>query len=155
MILIFGVLLVSFLISLFLLLSLVRNLIEAKLEYSKNEDKDMTIIQSGEGEIKETNLMFSRLDNFYSGQIGLAENLEKISRLTPEGVHLTNFNFSSGQKEGKEQISFSGFSPDRKILLLLKENLEKEQGFSEIYFPAESWVKPVDINFTVSLKIAR
>lgn len=154
LILIFGILLVSFLVSLFLILSLVRNLIEAKSEYFKEEDKDMAIIQAEEGKIKEANLMFSQLDNFYSGQIRLVAYLEKISRLTPEGVHLTNFNFSPDQKKGKNQISFSGFSPDRKTLLLLKENLEKEQGFSEIYFPAENWVKPTDINFTVSFKIA-
>ncbi len=85
----------------------------------------------------------------------LTQVLEKISKLLPSGTYLTNFNLNLPPKKEEfwAQISLSGFSESREVLLSFKENLEKEAEFAEVYFPPENWVKPSDINFTVTFKL--
>jgi len=151
--LILGILFLSFLLSLFLILFSVKISIFRDLEVQKafleEREKIISLNQNFEKEIKESNLSLSNLDSFYRGKINLIQILEKISGILPPGTYLTNLNFNLFQ------ISLSGFSPTREILLSFKENLESEKEFSEVYFPPENWVKPSDINFSVTFKITK
>jgi len=106
-------------------------------------------IQNLEEKITISNQALLKLNSFYQSQTNLTEILEKISETLPTNVYLTTLNFNPAQ------ISLSGFSPTREILLEFKKNLEQEELFEEIYFPPSNWVKPTDIDFSVNFKIVK
>ena len=99
------------------------------------------------------------MNSFYQSESNLTEILEKISETLPINVYLAALNFdlltATENEKHAAQISLSGFSPTREILLEFKKNLEKEQTFEEIYFSPSNWVKPTDIDFSVNFKIVR
>jgi Tfp pilus assembly protein PilN len=157
LVLILGILFLSFLISLSLILLSIKISLSGDLEIQKmilkEMEKEISLNQELEEKIKNSNQALSNLNSFYQSQSNLTQILEKISGLLPSGTYLTNLNINPLQKEKGMQISLSGFCPNREILLSFKENLEKEGSFSEIYFSPENWVKPNDINFNVTFKI--
>ena len=102
------------------------------------------------------NQTLSQLDAFYQSQFNISDVLEKISKVLPPGTYLTNLSCTPQalNKDGwKTACSLSGFCPSRETLLDFKTNLEKEKSFGEISFPPASWVKPTDINFSVTFKV--
>ena len=159
LVLILGVLFFSFLISLSLILFSIKISLLGNLEVQKTLLEEAEKETSSRKDLKEiienSNLTFSNLNSFYQKGLDLTQVLEKISKLLPSGAYLTNFNFNlPPQKEAfLAQISLSGFSESREVLLSFKENLEKEAEFVAVYFPPENWVKPSEINFTVNFKL--
>ncbi len=155
LVLILGIVILAFLISLSLLLFSIKTSLLADLEsqkiYLEQKEKELKspLIQELEMKIKDYNLILSKLETFYQGQTDLTSILEKISKTLPEGTHLTTLNFNPQIF----QISLTGFSSNREILLQFKENLEKTEGLKEIYFPPANWVQATDINFSVNFKI--
>lgn len=106
-------------------------------------------IQNLEEKITISNQTLLKLNSFYQSQTNSTEILEKISETLPIRTYLTTLNFNPAQ------ISLSGFSPTREILLEFKKNLEQEELFEEIYFPPSNWVKPTNIDFSVNFKIVK
>lgn len=159
LILILGVLFLSFLVSLSLVLILVKNYTSWNLETQEillqEKEKIISLNQDLEKEIEESNIFLSNLNSFYQGRTNLTQVLEKIYETLPSETHVTNFGLGLSQKKGekKAQISLVGFSPDRETLLAFKKNLENEKRFSEIYFSPQSWIKPTDIIFNVTFKL--
>ena len=153
LVLILGILFLIFLVSLILILFSIKIFISGETDVQRillsAEEKRFkeSQIQNLEEKIDASNQTLSKLNLFYQNQLNLTETLEKISGTLPPGTYLTTLNFNLAQ------ISLSGFSPTREILLELKENLEKEKIFGEIYFPPSNWVKPTDIDFSVTLRI--
>ncbi len=150
-----GILFLIFLISLILILFSIKIFISGEIEVQKillsAEEKRFkeSQIQNLEEKINASNQTLSKLNLFYQNQLNLTETLEKISGTLPPGTYLTTLNLNLAQ------ISLSGFSPTREILLEFKENLDKEGTFGEIYFPPSNWVKPIDIDFSVNFKIKK
>lgn len=100
------------------------------------------------------NQTLSWLQSFYENQFKVTKILEEISETVPSRVYLTNLSINPKiEKEKITEYTLAGFSPTREILLKFKENLEKKEIFEEIYFPPANWVKPADINFTVTFKL--
>jgi len=102
------------------------------------------------------NQTLSQLDSFYQSQFNTSDVLEKISGLLPSGTYLTNLSCvaQASSKDGwKTNCSLSGFCPTRETLLDFKTNLENEKSFGEVFFPPASWVKPMNINFSVTFKV--
>lgn len=163
LILILGVVILVFLISLFLVLFTIKISILSELEsqkiYFKSKEKELKgpELQELEEKIKEYNLTLSELNSFYQNEPNLTEILEKISKTLPSGTYLNTLSIAS-QPEGKGRemsCSLSGFCLNRETLLGLKENLEKTEGFKAIYFPPVNWVKPTDIDFSVNFKAVK
>jgi len=115
--------------------------------------------------IIEANLNLSKIEKFYENQIFLAPILEKLSNLTPKTIYLTNFSFKKIRKEKKQnkketkkkieifaEIHVSGSAKNREDLFFFKKALEAEQAFEDVYFSPSSWVKPRDIEFSLSFK---
>ena len=101
------------------------------------------------------NQTLSQLDLFYQKQFNVSDVLEIVSELLPAGTYLTNLSCvpQVSTKGGwKTSCSLSGFCPNRETLLDFKDRLEKEKSFGEVSFPPASWVKPADINFSVTFK---
>jgi len=117
------------------------------------EEKEINTseIQNLRKKIVSINQNLSKLDSFYQNQINLTGILEKISKTLLPKMYLTNLSY---QRE-TFKVSLSGFSPTRESLFEFKKNLEREEEFKEIYFPPQNWVKPTDIDFSVTLKIKK
>jgi len=101
------------------------------------------------------NQTLSQLDAFYQSQFNVSDVLERISELLPVGTYLTNLSCvpQVSAKDGwKTSCSLSGFCPNRETLLDFKLRLEEEKSFGDVYFPPASWVKPTNINFSVTFK---
>lgn len=159
---ILGILILVFLIWLSLILFSIKTFISGGVEAQKilydqrEKEFENPKIQSLQSNLTTFNLTLSRLDTFYQGQLNLTDILEKISKTLPVGTHLTSLSLSPKIEKKKEYLlncALAGFSPTQVKLLKFKENLEKEERFSEINFPLTNWVKPIDINFTVNFQI--
>lgn len=119
-------------------------------------------LQSIAQEIDSKNLYLSQIQSFYQENFARSDILDKISQAFPQSTYLTNLNISSvfGAKPSKETnpekyllVSLIGFSPTRDIVLKIKDNLEKQEKLQEVYFPPSNWVKPNDVEFSVSFKV--
>jgi len=160
LLMILGMILLFFLISLLLILFSIKIFIVGEVEAQKiifaEREKEFksTQMQNLQNNLTAFNKKLSQLDSFYQNQSNFSEILEEISKTLPSGVYLNNLSIvSQGGKNEGSGCSISGFSPSRQILLILKDNLEKEKNFQEVYFPPSNWVKPADINFTINFKI--
>ncbi len=152
---ILGILFLFFLICLFLILFLINIFISSQLKvqeiFLNQEEKNFqkSEFQVLEEEIITSNQTLLNLNSFYQNQMNFTGILKNISETFPDDIYFTILNFES--LEGK--ISLAGFAPTRESLLELKKNLEEKEFFEEIYFPSSNWVKPIDINFSLSFKI--
>lgn len=125
-------------------------LLAAKKELEQSEIAEL------EAKVNSANLIFTKLNSFYQKKIHFSEILEKISEILPQGVPLTNLSsqLSSLEEENVIKVSLSGFAPTRESLFEFKQNLEKEPRFKEISFPPANWVKPLNVDFSVSFTIS-
>jgi len=158
LILILGILCLSFLISLILVLFFAKNYFLWNLEtqkiFIKEREREISLNKDLEETIKESNLSFSKLNSFYKTNINLTQVLERISEILPSNTYLTSFKFSPIRGEEKAfQISLTGVCPNREILLLFKKKLEEEKSFSNVYFPPENWVQSTNVQFKVFFKL--
>lgn len=161
--LILGVIILTFLISLTLILVSVKIYISAEtktqkiiLELEQHRLKT-TEIQDLENKVNLINQNLLNLNSFYLKQISFTQLLEKIYQILPTEIYLTQLSLTKiDQKKEKSivEASLSGFSPSREVLFRFKKNLEKEPDFQEIYFPPSNWIKPTDIDFNLTFKIS-
>lgn len=148
LILVLGIVFLSFFLSLFLVLFLVKSYISSDLETEKinteERRKEIALNQNLEKEITEANVLLSDLSSFYEKNLDLTKVLEKINTILPSGIYLTSYNlgFTKREKEETVNVSLSGYCKNRDTLVKFKENLEGEENFTEVNFSTESWVKP-------------
>lgn len=113
-------------------------------------------LKDSKKEITKFNGELERLKNFYSEKKYVVDILEKISKLIDGNeIYIKNFYYSIVFRDKAPQynIAISGHATNREILFNFKKELEKEPTFSEIKFPQENWVKPIDINFEVNMLV--
>ena len=157
-----GVLILIFIFSLTLILFSVKSYISGQLGYQKTlvdlEKKqfETTEIQTLREKIILANQNLSKLNSFYQEQMNLMETFQKISEILSPEMYLTAFSYQktiiqppSSKEKYVAQISLSGFSPNREVLVEFKRNLEKE--FPDPHFSPQSWFEPTD--FQVNFKI--
>lgn len=155
LVLILSVLFLIFLVSLILILFSIKISLQGQVEALKiiadSEEKTLRTseVQILREKINLANQNLLKLKSFYRDQISSTEILEKIFQTIPSGIELTSL---SWQKDNS-LVSLSGFSPNREILLEFIKKLEEKKEFSEINYPTTIWVEPVDINFSLTLKI--
>lgn len=160
LVLILGILVLLSFVSLALILFSIKIYISGQVEYQKiilseaEREFKQSETQNLQEKIALTNLTFSKLNSFYQENLYFTKTLERISKTLPSGTYLTNLSFTPlAREEFQVQISLSGFSPSREILFEFKKNLETEKDFQEIYFPPTNWIRPTDINFSLTFKI--
>jgi len=152
--LILGIIFLIFLLCLFLILLSIRINVSSELEAQKNlsaleEGRFKTPeIQQFQEQITLLNENLLGINSFYQDQSSLTKVLEKISATIPSTIHLTRL---SWQKENF-QVELSGRASLREDLFELKNNLEKEKDFKDVYFPPSDWIKPKDVDFYVTFK---
>lgn len=158
LILILGIVILSFFISTSLILFSIKILSGGQLSAQKvlasQKEMESSQILEFEKKLRDLNLTLAQLSSFYQGQTSLVGISEIITKTLPAKVYLTSLSFNRISAEDYSiGVSLSGFAPSREILLELKKNLEDEALFKEIYFPPANWVQATDINFAVSFKV--
>lgn len=139
---------------------------------TKNETKLAKVAEFRE-RIELINSDMAKLDSFYSNKVYFSDLIEKISEKLPSEVYLDNLSLVyvpgkettekveiDGQiitkkRRGPDtiEVSLAGFSPNRDILVELKNNLESEESFENVFFPASNWVERYNIDFSISFEI--
>ncbi len=157
---IWQILAICFFVSLVLIFLLVKVFIESEIKINElflnQKEKEVSLNRVLEEKIENFNLSLSQIYSFYQNQIIFSELLNKVFQKIPEGIYLTNFNISLKEKKEKQlDVTLSGFSPTRELLLSLKDNLEREKDFSNIVFPIETWTKRENIYFTTTFTIKK
>ena len=88
----------------------------------------------------------------------ITEYLEELEKSYKENNN--NYRIANAEKPGADfskktedfSASLRGFSPDREYLSQFKKNLESNASFKDVNFPPSTWVKPRDIEFSISFK---
>jgi len=155
LVLILGIVVLFFLISLSLILLSIKFYTQGQVESEKIllslKEKEFKTPETEalQKEVISINQNILKLSSFYQNQANLVEILEKLSQISPSGMYLTSLSY----QKTNFQISLSGYAPTRETLVQFKENLEKEKEFKEVNFPPSNWVAPTDINFQATFKI--
>lgn len=103
--------------------------------------------------IQKYNGVLEQLDSFYKKEIYFNQILADINNIPhPEGVYITNFSISRDE-DAVIKISLSGYSDTREDLLIFKNNMEQNQKIKNPSFSPVSWVKPKNVDFSVTLGI--
>ena len=163
MIIVLWFLLFFFIICLVLVFSAVRIYAKSQLgtqqsfTSSAKEEEKIEKIEQAKNKAELINSNLEKLDSFYKDKVYLSSLIEKISRTLPESLYLNDFSIMFVKKPNEEdyamKVSLQGFALLREDLLELKGNLELEEDFVNVSFPASNWVKKVDIDFSVSFEI--
>ncbi len=100
-----------------------------------------------EEKIKNDNTLIKELNKKQEGIVLWTPILEEFSRITTEGLYLTNLNY---QKE-EEKVSIAGRASSRDKLLEFENKLKKSSYFVEVESPFSNLIKQTDINFSFIL----
>ncbi len=154
-VIVFGFILVIFLLALVLILYSIKIYINGQVESTKLvlsvEEKPLQNeeVKGLKEQIKKSNQVVGQLANFYQQQNRLMPILEEVSKQIPNEINLTKISWS----RKNEQVSITGFSSTRENLFELKNNLESNANFSEVVFSSSAWLDPANIDFQVSFKV--
>jgi Tfp pilus assembly protein PilN len=157
---IFGIVILSFFISLILVLFALKFYFSGQLEvqdiFLKQKIAANPQVGQLEKEMNHLNKVVTDLDSFYKKEYSLTGILDEIIKTIPSGINLNSLNFQLAEGgQYKASLSLSGFSPTRELLLEFKKNLESREVFKEVIFPSSIWVEPINISFTVNFKIIK
>lgn len=106
--------------------------------------------------IKKYNADIDKLNNFYGEKESFNNVLKIISGIEkPAGLKIENISIRRNEKNEKiTEISISGLSNDREILLRFKDSIIGKSGIKNVFFPPDNWIKEKDINFYLTFAIA-
>jgi hypothetical protein len=158
-----GALFLSFLLSFSLILLLVKNYFLLSIQNEKilfeEKQKIVALYENTEKEMIDANSLFNNILTVYNAQYPLTATLEQIRETFPQGAYLQDFVFIiseqniGGIKKLRAKVALIGVCPDRDLLLELKDSLEKQTNFSEVYFSPNSWVEPIEPIFSVGFDL--
>ncbi len=99
-----------------------------------------------ENKIAANNILISKIDNSYGSRPKITVIFSQMAECLPAQIFLSRFNF------GPNRANLEGFAPNRDILALFKNNLERRTDFADVFFPASNWLASRDIEFNVSFE---
>jgi len=149
-ILVLGLMVLALLFAQGLILFAIKINLEGKLLFQE------TLLQAVRGELesheektleKEITLFLdaaSGIDDFYKGRIMLMPILAKLDKVCPSTVQFESISYNASTGI----VSITGFSPERRHLLVFKDKMEAE--FVKVEFPSSNWVSSENIKFSVS-----
>lgn len=106
-------------------------------------------------EVGDINEELRLLGLFYQNQIIFSSAFLLVVNAIPKEININTLYFSIKIEEDGPILvgSLTGHSPNREALFSLKKNMEDEPSFWNIDFPPSNWVKPTDINFSITFNI--
>ena len=109
--------------------------------------------------IQKYNADLIKIDDFYKKEIYFSDALKVIlNTKRPSGLYLNSINISeilNIKESDRVKAVISGVSNTRDDLQVFRDNLENNKKIVNVYFPPNSWVKPADVNFSITLEILR
>jgi len=179
MIIILWFLVFFFVFCLILILSLIKIYVDSKLQaqeslYSQvKEEEEIAGVDDFRQRVEIINQEVEKLNSFYSGRFYFSDLIQKISGILPKDIYLKELSLiyvpgkiteekveENGQvvvkkRKGSDliEVSLSGFSPNRDLLLELKSNLESEDIFENVFFPSSNWFEKYNIDFSASFDL--
>jgi len=154
LIIILGVVFLTFLISLTLVFFLIEAYLESQvvskeviLEINQKE-YESDKIQNLKDKIGEYNENLFEISNFYENQIYFSDNIDKVVNLKLNDISFHNFSLK--KEEEKNVFYISGFSKERGSLVSFRESLRQESMIENVSFSPLSWAKPQNIDFQVT-----
>lgn len=107
-------------------------------------------MQSFKQTVSEANKRMEKIMGLWEGQSFITPVLEKFNVLTPSSIYFTGLSFT--KEDEHSNIGITGFSATRGALFYFKQSLEQEESFKDVYFTPSSWVKPVEVNFSLTVQ---
>ncbi len=159
LILIFSIFALVFLISLSLALLSIELYISGEVDAQKiifveaQKELQNSPSQLLEKKVNEANKKITQLAAFYQNQPKISEIIGVIAKDLPAGAYLLNLTMDFSSDPLQPTLNLSGFSAARETLLQFRDNLNGEKIFSQVDFPSFNWLEPVNINFSVFLKL--
>lgn len=138
--------------NLFLFEKYLKKEIEIKRIEVEKIKKELFLLRDTTNKMKELTNLTTKALSFYQDQRFGFEILNEIINTLPEGISFSAIEISY-PKTDYFLISISGRAKSRETLISFKKNLEQKKDFFEIFFTPESWLKPQNLEFFLSLKI--
>ncbi len=101
------------------------------------------------------NSKFLAIDAFYQKGILADDALTTVLGVQrPNGLYFTALSLDR-TTESTMVITIAGASNTRDNLLLFKQYLEGNPNIHNVYFPPDSWIKPTQVDFSITLDVAK
>lgn len=151
LVVILGILVFLFLLSLALLLAAIWVYIAGQMQgqeivrgrYQENSVQQRTVA----AELKKLNFDITNVASVRREQASFSIVLERISVALPSEFYITSLALVDGN------LSLAGFAPTRDALLAFRSVLEKDTMFSNITIPPSVWVVAKDVHFSLEAKV--
>lgn len=97
--------------------------------------------------IQEFNETLLAISGLYEKRLSPTRVLESISSHLKQGMNLSSLNVTA------HKVTVTGFASARETLFAFRKDLQKDELFTNTYFPPSNWVKPRDITFSFSTEL--
>ena len=149
LVLILGMLLVTFFICLSLLLLSIRVYVSGEIQ-SQQILAEAQEKEGGEARVEQIHTLntdIKGVSSFLASRVALSDIITRISGALPESVYLTSLSYTN------EKIALAGFAPQTEDLLSLRANLEQDSLFGNFHFPQSNWIQATNIDFSFDFEI--
>ncbi|HEY4510137.1 MAG TPA: PilN domain-containing protein [Candidatus Paceibacterota bacterium] len=149
LVLILGILLMTFFVCLSLSLLAIRVYVSGEIQAQKifGEAQKKEGGESRLTQIRTLNKDISEVSSFLTGKVALSDIIAKISSAVPENVYLTSLSYTN------KKIVLTGFAPLQEDLLQFRTNLEGDSLFKNFRFPFSNWSSAVNIDFSFDFEL--
>jgi len=159
---ILGSVLVIVLICLALILLAVKFYILSAVDYQKFLNKGVDTeykssdLSTYKDYIQKYNAILPQILSFYKKDLYFSDILDAISKVErPKGLYFLRISLDKGYSENEVKVVVSGISDTRENLLSFQKNLQQAEKFKNIYFSADSWINPVNTNFSLNFELSK
>lgn len=123
---------------------------EAEKKFNQSE------VRVFQEKINSANSELTNLEQFYSNKVYFSEVLEEIAQITPSQLSLKSLSTVLCNDTDKcLKVALGGFALTRDDLFEFKKVLEGNSDFKEVNFPSANWVKPTNVDFSITFKIIK
>ena len=149
LVLILGMLLMTFFICLSLSLLSIRVYVSGEIQAQQilAESQGKEGGESSLEQIHTLNKDIKGVSSFLASRVTLSDIIARISSALPESVYITSLSYTNAK------IALAGFAPQTEDLLLLRANLGQESLFGNFRFPPSNWIKAANIDFSFDFEI--
>jgi len=158
LILIFGLFIFTFFLSLILIFLSIRVTLFSQLAAQKivldRKEKEFNEeeFKIFKNEINQKNQLLRDLQLFYRQKNDFSGFLVKIYDLLPKNVFLNEISVSPLSQDKQFQVSISGFALLIEDVIEFREKIKQEKNFSQIYIPSSTWVKNKEVDFNITFQ---
>ena len=139
-----------------------KQLVSEKINLSSvQEDYQNLYFMLAKDNMQKYNAIIIKMNNFYKNQMSLSDSLNIVSKINkPKGLYFKSINLENGDNN-TINVKIAGFSDTRENLQAFRNNIEAMQQnhstgkIENIYFPAEVWLKPKDVDFNLTFNIVK